>query len=333
MTRVFFEDIKPGLLARSAPATLTREAILAFAREYDPQPFHLDEAAGAASLLGGLAASGWQTSALGMRLLYDSFVSRTASLGAPGIDEVRWLRPVRPGDALTLEVSVTGKRESASRPDRGLVALALTLRNGADETVMTQRGPAFVARRGAAQPDAPVSVPSSAAVAEPAPPEVEPMLTAFFGELSVGMSAQFSAQRFAQEQMIGFAKLYDPQPFHVDVEAAAAGPYGGLIASGWQTGAYWMKHYVAARERAGEARKAAGLGAAVGGPSPGFINMRWHRPVRPGDIVTFGLRITGLRRAGRSNWGMVLTENTGHAADGALVFSFDGRLLWPLALG
>ena len=332
MARLTFEDIEPGLTARSEPVTLTREAIVAFAADYDPQPFHLDEAAGRDSLLGGLAASGWQTSALGMRLFYDCLLSRVASMGAPGIDEVRWTRPVRPGDSLSLEVTVTGKRESTSRPDRGFVTVALTMRNAAGETVMTQRSPVIVQKHGA---PGGLRAPREAA-APPAPPPLPPtelMLTAFFDELSVGLSSTFGTQIFTADLITGFASLYDPQSFHLDAQAAAASHFGGLIASGWQTAAFWMKHYIAARKRSGDARAAAGVPAAVGGPSPGFVKMRWLRPVYAGESVTYGLRIIGLRRAGRSHWGVVLTENTGHAADGTLVFAFEGRLLWPLAPG
>src|ERR1700712_5027688 len=101
-----FEDIEPGESVRSGPVAVTREAILAFAQIYDPQPFHLDEAAADESLLEGLAASGWHTTAMSMRLFYDGFVRHVASMGAPGIDEARWLRPVRPGDQLSLLLTV-----------------------------------------------------------------------------------------------------------------------------------------------------------------------------------------------------------------------------------
>lgn len=329
MVLLTFDDIEIGLAARSEPAILTREAILAFAQMYDPQPFHLDEAAGAASLLGGLAASGWHTGAVGIRLVHDCLLHRLAAIGSPCIDEVRWLRPVRPGDALTAEVAVTAKRPSTSRPDRGLVTLATTIHNAGNEAVMTLRAPVIVMRRGAPVP-APAPRPARPTAAPAPPPPAEPLLTAFFTELTIGMAATFGTQVFAADLMIPFATLYDPQPFHIDAAAAAASPFGGLVASGWQVGAFWMKHYIAARTRAGEARVAAGLPAAVGGPSPGFQAMRWLRPTYVGDSITYGLEITGLRRAGRSNWGMVQTRNTGRAADGTLVFAFEGRLLWPL---
>ena len=322
-----YEDITPGEIVHAGPIEVTRAAILGFASQYDPQPFHLDEAAAANSLLGGLAASGWHTAAIGMRLYYEGFVRHVASMGAPGIDEVRWLRPVRPGDELGLALTVGEKRPSKLKPDRGFVAMALDIRNQAGESVMTQRCPLIVAREGAAPPH-PQSPPLSAPAATPQPP-ADPMLTAFFDEVEVGYESTFGAQHFTPELISGFAKLYDPQPFHLDDAAARKTHFGGLVASGWQTAAFWMKHYIAARERSSEVRAAAGLPAAVGGPSPGFQDLRWLRPVHAGTTVTYGMTITGKRKVGRPGWGLVMTTNTGHAADGTLVFSFDGRLLWP----
>ena len=326
---ITFEDIEPGKTYRTGPITLTREAIIAFAEMYDPQPFHLDEAAANASLLDGLAASGWQTVGIGMRLFFDAFVKHAASMGSPGFEEVRWLRPVRPGDALSLVLTIGDKRESASRPDRGFVAVHLDIRNGADESVMTQRGPVIVQKRGAVQQGRPRPHVPAVQIAPPATPEADLMLAAPFDDVDIGRTAVLGTQLFTPELIVGYATLYDPQYFHLDAEAAKASHFGGLIASGWQTAACWMKHYVAARARSTEARAAAGLPIATGGPSPGFTNMKWLRPVHSGDAVTYGIEVTGKRRAGRSGWGLVTTRNFGHAADGAPVFGFDGRLMWP----
>ena len=322
-----FEDVEPDTVLHAGPITVTREAIIAFATAYDPQPFHLDEAAGAASLLGGLAASGWHTAALGMRLYFEAFVGRIASMGAPGVDEVRWIRPVRPGDALSLVLTIGGKRLSASRPDRGFVETHLDIRNAADESVMTQRNVVMVRTREAG-PRA-RRTPTPGAPAGMAPFEADPMLASPFDEVAIGHESPLGTQVFTAEAITGFATLYDPQYFHLDAEAAGASPFGGLIASGWQTAAYWMKHYVAARGRSAEARVAAGLPVAVGGPSPGFSAMRWLRPVHAGEAITYRLAIKAKRPV-RAGWGMVMTSNTGHAADGALAFSFEGRLLWPI---
>lgn len=323
-----FEDIPPGEIIHAGPIAVTREAIVAFAQMYDPKPFHLDEAAAAVSLLGGLAASGWHTAAIGMRLYYDGFVRHVASLGGPGVDELRWMRPVRPGDALSLVLTVGETRASASKPDRGYVTIALDLRNAAGATVMTQVCPLIAQRRGAERPQVPP--PDVAPLpALPVTPPADPMLTAMFDEIEVGHESRFGTQLFTPELIIGYASLYDPQYFHVDAAAATKSPFGGLIASGWQTAACWMKHYIAARRRSREAREAAGLPAAVGGPSPGFADLKWRRPVHAGAAITYGMQITGKRKTGRPGWGLVTTHNTGHAADGTLVLSFEGRLLWP----
>lgn len=328
----YFEDIVPGEVVHAGPIEVTSDDIIAFAQMYDPQPFHLDETAAAASLLGGLAASGWHTVAIGMRLFWDGFVRHVASMGAPGVAEVRWTRPVRPGDALSLELTVGETRVSASRVDRGYVAVWLDVRNGGGETVMTWRFTFIVQRRDSR----PVVAAASAIAVErqseaPPPPAAEPMLTAFFDDVPIGHESILGTQHFTPELIVGYAKQFDPQYFHVDSEAAKTSHFGGLIASGWQTAAFWMKHYIDARQRSAQARSAAALPAAVGGPSPGFADMKWLRPVRAGETVTYAMATTGKRRTSRPGWGLITTHNTGRMADGTLVFAFEGRLLWPIA--
>ncbi len=326
----YFEDIEPGETFLSGPLALTRASILSFAALYDPQPFHLDEAAARESVLGGLAASGWQTTAVGMRLFYEGFVRHVASMGAPGVDEGRWVRPVRPDDPLMLRIAITDKRASASRPDRGFVSVALDLRDGSDKTVMTQRFAMMVQRRGATQAARPLP-PVPLGVAPTGLPDPDPMLTGFLGEIAIGHEAQLGAQLFTPEAIVTFASAYDPQYFHLDADLAKTSHFGGLVASGWQTAAMWMKTYIAARDRSGAHRHALGLPVAVGGPSPGFSAMKWTRPVHAGETITFGMTLKSKRSLLRPGWGLVETHNTGHAADGTLVFCFDGRLLWPVA--
>jgi acyl dehydratase len=147
--KLTFEDLQPGPLGVFGPLHVTREDIIAFATEFDPQPMHLDEEAANRSLLKGLSGSGWHMCALFMRLSWDGFIHRIASAGAPGVDEVRWVAPLRPGDDLTLEVEVTGKRESRSRPDIGFVHVNNVMRNAKGETLMTVSVPLMVLRRAA----------------------------------------------------------------------------------------------------------------------------------------------------------------------------------------
>jgi acyl dehydratase len=135
-----WEDFPAGAVLEFGGVTLTREAILDFARQFDPQPFHLDDAAAEASLFGGLSASGWHTCALTMRMMCDAYLRRSASLGSPGIDELRWLQPVRPGDTLRVRMEVLQARPMASRPGVGLVLHDWTVINQRGERVMTMRG-------------------------------------------------------------------------------------------------------------------------------------------------------------------------------------------------
>jgi acyl dehydratase len=131
-----FEDFNPGRFGTFGPHHVSREDIIAFASEYDPQPMHLDEEAARHSLLKGLSGSGWHMCALLIRISWDGFMNHSAAMGSPGVDEVRWIAPLRPGDDLTLDIDVLDKRVSKSRPDMGLVHLKNTMRNAAGEILM-----------------------------------------------------------------------------------------------------------------------------------------------------------------------------------------------------
>ncbi len=143
----YFEDFKPGEVADLGSHTITRDEIIAFARQFDPQPFHLDEAAARQTIFGGLIASGWHTGSLSMRLFCDGVIKDTASLGSPGIDEMRWIKPVRPGDTLSLRMTVTECIPSRSKPDRGIVRSLLELSNQHGEVVVSITGMNLIRRR------------------------------------------------------------------------------------------------------------------------------------------------------------------------------------------
>jgi acyl dehydratase len=155
MPRLFFEDFTPGSVATVSGPTVTKDDILAFAREFDPQPFHIDEEAAKASFVGGLIASGWHTCALTMRMVADGFLQNTSGMGAPGIEEVKWQTSVRPGDTLSLRRTVLETRESRSRPEMGLVRILSEVLNQAGEIVMTQVNWTMFGRRHAGPASAP----------------------------------------------------------------------------------------------------------------------------------------------------------------------------------
>ena len=145
-----FEDFKPGHFGTFGPRRVTRQEILAFAAEFDPQPMHLDEEAAKHSMLKGLSGSGWHLCSIIMRMMFDGFIGRTASMGSPGVSELRWLAPLRPGDDLTLAIDVTEARVSRSRPETGIVTFRATARNASGQALCEMVSPIMVARRAAA---------------------------------------------------------------------------------------------------------------------------------------------------------------------------------------
>jgi acyl dehydratase len=144
----YFEHFEVGQELPLASHRVTRQEIVAFAAEFDPQPFHLDEAAATDSLLGGLAASGWHSCALFMRMMYDGWLSDAASMGSPGVDSLKWMRPVRAGDVLSGRSVVVEARTSRSRPDRGIVRFRHEVVNGIGEMVIVIENPILIARQG-----------------------------------------------------------------------------------------------------------------------------------------------------------------------------------------
>jgi len=154
-----FEDYVPGLAVEYGPIDVDEAAIVAFGRQFDPQPFHVDPQGSAQGPFGGVIASGWHTASLMMRLLVDHFLPHRAGLGSPGVDELRWLKPVRPGDRLTLRIKVTDAQRSRSKPDRGLVRTDNEMRNQHGEPVMTVSAMVLMRCRDGAAP--PPSAPSA----------------------------------------------------------------------------------------------------------------------------------------------------------------------------
>lgn len=144
---LYFEDFEKGAVHELGSVEMTRERILSFGREFDPQPFHVDEEAARSSIYGGLIASGWHTCAAFMRLFADGILNRSASLGSPGVDELRWLKPVRPGDRLRARYTVVAVEPHPRRPDRGTVRSLAEVFNQDGVLVMSVRAANLIARR------------------------------------------------------------------------------------------------------------------------------------------------------------------------------------------
>lgn len=159
MTERWLEDYVPGAVHELGTIAVNLDEVLEFARRFDPQPIHTDPEFAAQGPFGGLIASGWHTGSLMMRLVALHYLSPASSLSSPGLDEVRWLRPVRPGDTLTVRVHIEEARVSTSKPDRGVVRSLIETLDQRGERVMTMRAVNMIARRpaGGVRPTAPAS--------------------------------------------------------------------------------------------------------------------------------------------------------------------------------
>jgi acyl dehydratase len=147
VTERYFEDYPPGAVFTAGAIDVSAGDIIEFARKYDPQAMHTDPAAAARGHFGGLIASGWHTGAMMMRLFADNFLSPASSIASPGLDELRWLKPVRPGDRLSLRVTILEARGSRSRPGQGIIRSLVEVLNQEGEAVMSLKPISLVRRR------------------------------------------------------------------------------------------------------------------------------------------------------------------------------------------
>lgn len=340
----FLEDFSPGTFDLPASVKPSRDDIIAYARQYDPQPFHLDEDAAKQTFAGGLIASGWHSCALQMRLVADGLLRDSSCMGAPGIEEVQWLKPVRAGDTLRTRCTVVDTKVSRSRPEMGLVRFRFELFNRRDEVVLRQVNWIMFGRRDSPPPSAGAGGRESrsgegsgevdtaallTASDSPPLPQRREGIVPYLDDLALGETHDLGSHVFEASEIIRFAKAFDPQPFHTDPETAERSHFGGLCASGWHTAAVWMKLMVEHRHAARDAALAAGDCPAELGTSPGFTDLRWFKPVYAGDRITYASTLVDKRAsASRPGWGLAFHRNTGANQLGEEVFAFTGAVFW-----
>ena len=333
---IHWEDLDVGTPRAYGTYEVTKEEIFAYARAYDPQPHHVDEEAAKLSLTKGLCASGWHSCAMFMRIFYDGGLRNTASMGAPGIDEVKWLKPVRPGFVLKLRSTCLGKRLLRSRPGVGMASMKHELLNQDDEVLMVTENPQLV---GVRDPDtaAALETPSPDATPGKPPVTVSPTVIAatpptgnHFEDQVIGARKELGHHTFTADDIKRFAGKYDPQPFHMDDEAAKSSLFGGLCASGWHTAAEFVGHMIRDRQQDEAMLRDKGETIAMWGPSPGFKNLKWPRPVMAGDTLHF--RITILDKVdlkSRPERGLLVFLNEGVNQNCDLAFQVTGQILVP----
>ena len=148
----------------------------------------------------------------------------------------------------------------------------------------------------------------------------------FYDDITIGDRSELGSHTFQAEEIKAFARKYDPQLFHIDEEAAKRSHFGGLIASGWHTAAVCMRHTVDGKNRDDDALRAAGEQVAVSGPSPGVRDVRWLKPVYPGDTITFSSEIASKRESSRPGYGLVVTATVGTNQHSEIVYSVQGAV-------
>lgn len=310
---LFFEDFPVGRTFDCGHHHLHRDEIIAFAQAFDPQPLSLS----------GTVASGWHLCAVMMRRNYEGYLRKADGRGAPGIDEVSWLKAVQSGTQLHVRGEVLAARESRSKPSIGLVQIRSVMSADAGETVMTQSNFIMLGRRGADHPTSFVTATSSDAGA--GQNDASPCLLPTYANLEVGRPILLGTRFFPAEDIISFARRYDPQTFHVDADAAKAGPFGELAASGWHTAASWKRCMADAETRSVS-------GGEMAEPKPetarGFDDLRWIRPVYAGDSISFFTTPLEKRASSHPGWGLVMRNNSGVNQRGEAVFEFKDRALW-----
>lgn len=330
MPELFFEDLVPGTVTTYGGTRVGAEEITAFARDYDAQPFHLGEETARGTFVGRQIASGWHTLAVQMRMLCDAWLLRAASIGSPGIEAVEWLKPVLPGDTLRVRQTILEASPSRSKPWMGVVRFRFETLNEADDVAMRQTNPIMFLRRDGKEPprqDRNAAAASAGAGFDALRASADglPQMLRGFDAIEVGATDLLGEHTFTADEIVRFATAFDPQPFHLDEAAARRTHFGRLAASGWQTGALWMRHLVRLRAEAMAGASAHGSPTPRFGPSPGFTDLRWRHPVHAGDTIRYATTIVGKRpSASRPDWGLTFSHNTGWNQHGAKVFEFSG---------
>ncbi|WP_374546865.1 MaoC/PaaZ C-terminal domain-containing protein [Rhodoblastus sp.] len=318
MSLLAFEDFQPGETRTYGDYFMDEAELLAFSALYDPQPFHLDAEKAKGTILGGLAASGWHSCSALMRMMIDDWLGQSDCLAGIGIEDNRWLAPVRVGNRLEAHTTTLEKVDLRSRPEAGIVKFATSLRDEAGREVMTQRIAILFGRR-TPLTEAPAAGPRPVTKSAFAAPErIDDPAAAMpddFARARVGAYAELGETLFTADLIRDYAVKYDPAPFHVDEEAGRAHILGAMSAAGLHTASCWMRHFIAARRRFSD-------GALASRASPGFADMLWRRPVLVGDRIAFSTQVIGKRETSKPGLGLITNRNRGVNQRGELVIDF-----------
>lgn len=325
MRQRFWEDIEDGETLPLGNATMSREEIVAFASEFDPQPFHLDDEAARGTLLGGQAASGWHTCVVVMDLVEKAMHEHALALQAPGAEEIRWRKPVRPDDILTGHVVLSSKSKCACSSSSGSCSAAIEVFNQCAELVVSWRMDCIIPRREPATSATPQACP----LRSERPARVHRVngdqAIRFFDDVAPGDEIALGAYAFTPDCIGSFRARYG---------AALSGRIGFAtdvctgFAHDWHVVSAWMHCIVRYYRLQSEQLRREGKPVPLLGPAAGVKHLRWHAPVRAGEVISF---TTWAERkldiASHGDWGLLIAGAEGVNANGEIVVSFYPQML------
>jgi acyl dehydratase len=306
---LYFEDFPVGKTFGIGRTDISATQIDSYAAAFDPRP----------RANGGIqpAASPIQLCAILMRLNFDGWMSGTAARGAPGVDEVVWQQPAHAGQPLNGRARVLNARVSHSKPELGFVQFRYELIDDQGKLAIAQTNYVMFARRNAdgvterpTQKKKPETAAAQAEAAHAMPKE--------WNVHALGKRVATGTTHFTRDDIIAFARVYDPQSFHVDEVAAKSGPFGALAASGWHTASAWMNAYVRACDQSGL--------------NPGRLlsmtDLRWLRPTYAGDTIAWDFTPIDIAPNGAAE-AILTSRNSGANQDGVPVFEFTAKMALP----
>lgn len=325
MRQRYWEDIEAGEIIPLGTAGMSRDAIVAFASEFDPQQVHLDEEAAKNTLLRAQAASGWHTCVVVNQLFEAAVAECHLTLMVAGAEDIRWRKPVRPGDSLSGRVVILEKAECACSRDAGTCRAVVEVTNQCLDVVASWHTDCIVSRRGKTPRDESALCP----LRRVRPPRV-PSLHAergikFFDDVVIGDAIDLGGYTFDDDRVAGFWQRYQPAQFH---PTDPCGDAGRELANDWHVVSAWMQcivHYY--RRQANSLRQVGSLVPQLG-PAAGVKHLRWPVPVKVGETIFY--RTWAERKieiAARDDWGLLIAGAEGVNVSGQIVVSFYPQML------
>lgn len=324
----YWEDFRIGEVVNLGFKKVEREEILKFALQYDPQPFHIDEEAAKKTLLKGLAASGWHSCAMFMRMVCEELLVHTHYIGWSGVDEIKWLVPVRPDDVLTGRATCIAMSQIIDKKGMGLCTFLYQAYNDRGSLVMSWHAQQLFERRSSKELPAgstQTALVNLETIRKPrAGSSSGEQMIKYFERIKVGDQISLGSVKFTAGNIEPFSRAYDPLSSHtIDEDATRRNLPFCSCASGWLITSVWMKRIV--RYYLKETQKLKRLGRPFPklGPSSGIKKLCWHKPVYAGDVISFtSWAERKIECTSKPNWGLLISGNEGVNQNGELVISF-----------